>query len=159
MSARPDLAALSADLGAHLARTSREVTEIEALAAAAAGERTALWAIAGRLMSFYTGCEAVLSRAVERFEGLPASGVDSHVRLLQAATLDITGVRPPIIRESTSRALDPYRAFRHFFRHGYGVELEWPRMEAKVRGVRSVHDAFAADISAFRGFLDSAARA
>lgn len=159
MSLRPELRALSADLGAHLVRVEKEVGEIERLAGTTVPDRTALWAIGAHLQPFCSGCEAVLGRAVERFDGLPPHGSDSHVRLLQAATLDVPGIRPPVLSSETAKALDPYRAFRHFFRHGYGIDLEWPRMEEKVRGIRAVHGALLRDVQVFRDFLDAAAGA
>jgi hypothetical protein len=158
MSLRPDLVALSADLAAHLARVSKEMADIEALAGGGAPDRTTAWAITGHLQAFYTGCEVIVRRVVERFEGVPPHGPDSHVRLLQVAVLDVPGARPRVLREETAWVLDAYRAFRQFFRHGYGVELEW-RTEAKVLGIRAATDAVARDVAELRSFLDVAAQA
>ena len=68
---RPELLALSADLQAHLVRVEREVADIEGLVGPDAPDRTVLWAVAGHLQAFYTGCQAILQRVIERFEGLP----------------------------------------------------------------------------------------
>ena len=89
---RPDLLALSAELDAHLARLTREVRDVESLAAAAVTDRTALWALAADLQAFYTACEAIVRRVIERFDGEVPHGPDAHVRLLQAAMRDIEGL-------------------------------------------------------------------
>jgi hypothetical protein len=154
---RPDLIALAADLAAHQARVEREVEDIQSLSAPGEPDRTTLWALAGHLQAFTTGCEAILQRAVERFEGLPPHGADSHIRLLQVAALNLPGLRPPIVQAETAAALDPYRAFRHFFRHGYGVELDWSRMAAKVQGIGVVHTRLVRDLAEFSRFLDALA--
>ena len=76
-----------------------------------------------------------------------------------AASLAIPTVRPAVLRASTANLLDPYRAFRHFFRHGYGVELQWSRMELKARDIQVVHAEMARDIEEFCVFLDAAGAA
>ena len=157
MTLRPDLIALTADLAAHLARVEREVEDIQSLSSAGESDRTTLWALAGHLQAFYTGCEAILQRAVERFEGPPPYGADSHIRLLQMATLNLPGLRPPILQTETAAALDPYRAFRHFFRHGYGVELDWNKMAAKVHGIGDVRTRLVHDLAELSRFLNTLA--
>jgi hypothetical protein len=157
MSPRPDLLALAAELELHLSRARREVASINALASDKTIDERTLWAIAGHLQAFYTGCGTVLSRALEKFEGLPDAGPDSHVRLLQQATLDVPTVRPPIITTQTATALHPYRAFRHFFRYAYEVDLVWDRMAPKAENVSAVFASFEHDVHGFAAFLQTAA--
>jgi hypothetical protein len=159
VSVRPELLALAADLEAHLGRTAREVEEIDELKSPAPPDKRTLWALAGHLQALYTGWETVMTRALERFEGLPPAGPDSHVRIIQAAVLDIPGVRPAILYPQTAVALQPYRAFRHFFRHAYGAELDWERMAAKVEDAARTSERFRQDVLAFCAFLRSAAAA
>ena len=45
-----------------------------------------------------------------------------------------------IIQDSTTQALLPYMAFRHFFSHAYALDLEPERMETLVSGVSDVVD-------------------
>src|SRR2546426_8973799 len=97
MSARPDLLVLAAELELHLSRVRREVVSIAELASEKNIDGRTLWALAGHLQAFYTGCETVITRALEKFDGLPDAGPDSHVRLLQQAALDVANLRPPII--------------------------------------------------------------
>jgi hypothetical protein len=153
MTARPDLLVLAAELTAHLARARREAASIDELKSTEPPDRRTLWALAGHLQAFYTGCETVIIRALEKFEGLPPSGPDSHVRILQAASLDVPDSRPPVVSAETALALHPYRAFRHFFRHAYGVELVWDKMAAKVENASTVFDRFAQDLTSFIEFV------
>ena len=157
MSPRPDLLVLAAELEAHLARARREVASIKQLTADYTVDERTLWAVAGHLQAFYTGCETVIRRALEKFDGLPDSGPDSHVRLLQQSSLDVPAVRPAILSPDTAAALHPFRAFRHFFRHAYGVDLAWDRMVSKVENVGEVFARFEDDIRQFVTFLQAAA--
>ena len=157
MSPRPELLVLAAELEAHVARAEREVKSIEKLASEGAIDDRALWALAGHLQAFYTGCETVLSRVLATFDGLPVAGPDSHLRLLQQSTLDVPTVRPPILSPETADALHSYRAFRHFFRHAYGVDLIWAKMASKVENAGVVFTRFQADVRRFLNFLQTAA--
>ena len=157
MSVRPDLLVLAADLDMHLSRVRKEVISIDGLVSVTNMEDHTLWALAGHLQAFYTGCETVISRALEKFDGLPDEGPDSHVRLVQQAALDVPGLRPPVLSTETAEALHPYRAFRHFFRHAYGVELVWEKMETKARSAATVFAQLEQDIRRFAGFLRTAA--
>ncbi len=157
MSPRPELEELAAEIGLHPAFVRKVV---EGLEAAATGPAGALrdWFAAGHLHSFYTGCESILARALRPFGGAP-EGPDWHPGLLRRVALEVPGVRPPVLRPETARALDRYRKFRHFFRSFYGAALEWREMVDKVRDARATFESFAVDVEAFRKFLLDAARA
>lgn len=57
-----------------------------------------------------------------------------HVDLLRRMKMEITGVRPPLLSEALERDLNELRAFRHLFRHAYGIDLD----PAKVRAVAGI---------------------
>ena len=44
-------------------------------------------------------------------------------------TLDIKGLRPPVISPNTEKVLREYLGFRHLFRKRYGFELDWEKMK------------------------------
>jgi uncharacterized protein YutE (UPF0331/DUF86 family) len=77
-----------------------------------------LAAIATCLHNAYNGIENLLKRVL-KYRGivLPVS-TTPHKDLLAFA------VEQAIISEELSVALDEYRAFRHFFVHGYGILLQ-----------------------------------
>jgi hypothetical protein len=95
--------------------------------------------------------------ALEMNGGLPA-GPDSHATLLARMTRELPGVRPPVLRADTRKALDEYLRFRHLFRHRYGFELEWDRLRPLLERIGSVMIALSADLRAFADTLEELAR-
>ena len=77
-----------------------------------------LAAIATFLQNAYNGMENILKRILKH-KGITVSPSESwHKDLLKIS------VDNEIISRELSERLDEYRAFRHFFVHGYGVMLE-----------------------------------
>ena len=58
-----------------------------------------------------------------------------------------------VLTASTSEALLPFLAFRHFFSHAYALDLEPERMEALVFGAGSVFDLVRRDVKVFMGTI------
>jgi hypothetical protein len=112
---------------------------------------------AGHLHSFYTGCEAVLSRIARALDEMP-EGDRWHQALLAQAAAGREGRRPPIISAETFAALLELLRFRHFFRVAYGVELVPGRLRANADVATGVHDRFRAEVGAFLAALEAAAR-
>lgn len=106
---------------------------------------------------FYTGIEHVFERlAPELNGGLPA-GSAWHRELLSNMTLDLPGIRPPVIRIETAQALEEFLRFRHLFRNLYGFELDWPRLHRLLERLPRAWAAVDADLERFLAFLDAAA--
>jgi hypothetical protein len=89
--------------------------------------------LAYQLHNLYGACEQLFELIARAFE----NRIDArqyHVDLLRRMRTEIEGVRPALL-DSTEleRDLHELRAFRHFFRHAYAVELNpkesksWPR--------------------------------
>lgn len=99
-----------------------------------------LSAMATFLHNSYNGMENLLKRAL-RYRGvaLPASA-SSHKDLLDLA------VESGIITQSLSEALDPYRGFRHFFVHGYGIMLDEAQLMPLVEQLPDVWVRFKAEL-------------
>lgn len=77
-----------------------------------------LAAIATCLHNSYSGMENLLKRVLKSLQiPLPESST-SHKDLLALA------VEHELMSQDLSDALDEYRAFRHFFVHGYGIALQ-----------------------------------
>lgn len=105
---------------------------------------------------FYTGIERIFeSIAPELNGGLPASP-SWHRELLETMTLDLPGVRPPVLRRETAQALQEFLRFRHLFRNLYGFELEWPRLRPLLERLPSTWAAVEADLEHFVTFLEAA---
>jgi hypothetical protein len=109
------------------------------------------------LHDFYTGIEHIFETiAPELNGGLPA-GEAWHRELLTSMTLDLPGVRPPVLREDTAHALDEFLRFRHLFRNVYGFELEWPRVRNLLERLPTAWSEVEADLDRFLAFLDATA--
>lgn len=107
---------------------------------------------------FYTGVERIFENiAPELNGGLPASP-SWHRELLEAMTLDLPGVRPPVLHAGTAHQLQEFLRFRHLFRNLYGFELEWPRLRALLERLPGTWTAVEADLQRFLAFLEAAAK-
>lgn len=81
------------------------------------------------LHDFYTGIEKILESIAKEVDGRILMGEEWHTELLHQMTLDIPGLRPPVISSNTEKKLREYLGFRHLFRKRYGFELDWEKMK------------------------------
>lgn len=113
-----------------------------------------LMACAGYLHHYYTGIESVFERISRAFDGGLTSGGDYHRELLRSMTIEIPDIRPSIISRDLAEELDEYRRFRHMFRHSYGSELRWRKMEPLAKGIDSLTKVLLERISEFMLFVE-----
>ncbi|MDI7267722.1 MAG: hypothetical protein QME96_06995 [Myxococcota bacterium] len=118
-----------------------------------------LHGVGGYLHDFYSAVENGLARVVPALNGALPSGPAWHRALLDATTLDVAGVRPPVLSRRAARSLEPYLRFRHRYRQMYAYDLEWGPISALVGGTRLCWRLVRADLDRFLGFLDAAAEA
>lgn len=105
------------------------------------------------LHDFYNAAENVFKRvASELGEGLPQGG-EWHAVLLRNMTLQISTLRPPVIRDETASLLDEFRRFRHRVRHAYGFTLRWLVLRGLLDEFDEAYQAFVADVRQFVAFL------
>jgi hypothetical protein len=91
---------------------------------------------ASLLSSVYHGVENILKQGLLAVgAGLP-SGAAWHRDLLQSAC------EQGVISTELRDRLVPYMAFRHFFTHAYGFDLDPQRLAPLVRDVRAVCGGF-----------------
>jgi hypothetical protein len=107
---------------------------------------------------FYTGMERIFEKIAPELNGGVPAGPAWHRELLESMTLDLPGVRPPVITRSTALALSEFLRFRHLFRNLYGFELDWERLQPLVARVGTAWEAFASDLARFLEFLDAGAQ-
>ena len=92
--------------------------------------------VATLLHNFYNGIENILKQIV-REKGSPVShGSSWHRDLLDLA------LKHKIINSTDIRSLKQYLAFRHFFSHGYALDLDSERMKPLVKSVKKVFGSF-----------------
>lgn len=81
------------------------------------------------LHDFYTGIEKIFENVAKEIDQRVPMGEEWHSELLHQMTLDIPGLRPPVITAHTEKKLREYLGFRHLFRKRYGFELDWEKMK------------------------------
>jgi len=99
-----------------------------------------LHAMASLLHGFYTGVESIFERIVIHLgEGMP-KGEFWHRDLLEQVAVEYKKLRPAVIDEQLQTTLKSYLDFRHFFRHAYGVNLEWIKLRPLAEGLKKTFD-------------------
>ena len=87
------------------------------------------------LHDFYTGIEKIFESIAKEIDNRIPMGEEWHSELLRQMTLDIPGLRPPVITANTEKKLREYLGFRHLFRKRYGFELDWQKLKKLLFGV------------------------
>ena len=106
---------------------------------------------ASLLHDFYTGLERVFSRIAQELNGGIPNTEQWHRDLLKDMSLDLEGIRPPVISKALLGDLLPFLKFRHLFRNLYGFELDRDKMSPLDRDFRAVS---ARSLSEIRSFLE-----
>ncbi len=91
--------------------------------------------LAACLHSFYGSIERVFEAIVRQIDGAASRGAEWHRELLQAVSVPRAGMRPQIISEESYRTLEPYRSFRHVFRHLYSHHIDPGRIFTLTEGL------------------------
>jgi len=87
-------------------------------------DEKALDSLAYQLHNLYCSFEYLFRIIADHFENHLTDTIGWHTELLKRMKIQIDGVRPALISESTYNLLDELRGFRHVFRHAYGKELD-----------------------------------
>lgn len=114
--------------------------------------------LALKLHNFYTGCERIFQKIADDINGGVPRTIDWHKRLLKIMSLDIEGIRPPVISVATEKALKDYLAFRHVIRNIYGFEIDSERLKRLFAALDKTYKNFNKDITGFLSFLTRLAR-
>ncbi|MGH7859119.1 MAG: hypothetical protein ACREQY_17470 [Candidatus Binatia bacterium] len=140
----------------NLERLVAEAVAASTRFAEAEPSRLELRGIGAIVHDFYTGIERLFETiAPELNGGIPASP-SWHRELLQNMTLDLPGIRPPVVTKATAHLLGELLRFRHLFRNVYGFDLEWARLGALLGRLPVAGRALRQDVERFLAFLDEA---
>ena len=104
---------------------------------------------ASYLADFYMGIERVFQIiATEIYGGIP-QGEEWHKRLLLNMTIDIEGVRPPVISPALYNNLRLFLGFRHVVRQAYGFQLDESKLEELVSSFEDTVRSFSSEVTKF----------
>jgi hypothetical protein len=151
---RGAVAVLEAELRARLVDVSRIADRIEARQEAFDERAEEVDSLGYQLHNLYGAFEQVFEEVARCFENrVDAAGY--HAGLIRRMQLDIPGVRPALLAESTAADLDELRRFRHRFRHAYSADLDPHRVVRLAAMTAPLRRAFARDIEQFLSRLRS----
>ena len=156
---RTVLERLRAEIRSDREAVAKWLDELAALDLHADTRRGTLAQAAWSLHHAYSGIEAILERTMRTVEGSLPEGPDFHKTLLDAAGLSIEGVREPLLSETTVRALHDLRAFRHFVRHAYAVDLDAERLADLQRRTAALRPDLEQDLDRLDSWLEELAAA
>ncbi|MBI5409214.1 MAG: hypothetical protein HZA14_07600 [Nitrospirae bacterium] len=100
------------------------------------------------LHDFYTGVENIFHAIASIVDERIPSGISWHIELLNQMTLNLEGLRTPVISKETAKMLEEYLRFRHLFRKRYGFELDWNNIKKLLRKLKQVYNALERDLKA-----------
>ena len=113
-------------------------------------DAAALRIIGSILHDYYTATEKIFETIAGRIDRSTPQGDKWHKELLEQMTLDVPGLRPPVVTLQTAGALDPLRGFRHVFRNIYGFSLSADKTLGLVRALPAIAAGLKADLQGFR---------
>ncbi len=110
--------------------------------------------MAFRLQRFYSNIENIFERISVEFDGGVPRSERWHADLLFRMTRPRAGRRPIVIDEALWTRLDDYMSFRHVVVHGYAIDFDPERLEAKVANAGETYDMLRAQLDQFFAALE-----
>ncbi|MBC7348188.1 MAG: hypothetical protein H5U00_12220, partial [Clostridia bacterium] len=101
------------------------------------------------LHDYYTAIENVFRAVAGKIDKSIPRGEQWHKELLEQMTLEVPGLRPPVIAPLTAQRLDAYRGFRHVFRNTYGFNLSFAKMRELLEALPDTQKSLARDLEQF----------
>lgn len=108
-----------------------------------------------QLHNLYNAIEYLMEIVAKAFENSVTDLSRWHTQLLDRMGLQIDGIRPALFSEEVIGLLHELRAFRHFFRHAYGIPLDYVRVEQVLFEARELQPLLKQDIQVFVETLKS----
>lgn len=121
-----------------LARAIADADEARTRLAQTPDDHAVLALAAVALHGWYTGLETLSERIARQLDGNVPEGQRWHRELLTQMTVAIPGLRPAVLPTTVVTGLADLLAFRHFFRHAYGIVLDRPRIEARLATLATI---------------------
>lgn len=105
--------------------------------------------VAYQIHNLYNAVEDLLKIVAAHFENQITETARWHSALLQRMTQDIPGMRPRLLSESSYLNLNNMRGFRHFFRHAYGVNIDYDQLAMNLDKARLLRPSLTQDVENF----------
>lgn len=112
-----------------------------------------LESLAYQFHNLYCAFEDLFKIVAKFFENTIEDESRYHIEPLKRMTLDIEGIRPPLISKELASVLDEFRAFRHFFRHAYSYEIDNKKIDLLLEKFEYIKKRYKEDISNFFNLL------
>jgi len=130
------MANLAARVNAELENIKQVLQQLPPAEKLAGLSQLELAGVAALLHNFYNGIENILKQIV-RERGLTIPGTSNWHRDL----LDLA-VKNKVIDAAMAESLSQYLGFRHFFSHGYALDLDHEKMRPLVKSVKKFFSGF-----------------
>jgi uncharacterized protein YutE (UPF0331/DUF86 family) len=102
-----------------------------------------------QLHNLYSAFEDLFKIVADFFENRITERAGYHRELLWRMKIPIAGVRPALLSEESYKLLDSLRAFRHFFRHAYGAELDPKKIALVVEDALKLKKIYSQEVERF----------
>jgi hypothetical protein len=108
-----------------------------------------LESVAYQIHNFYNAIEDLLKIVAAHFENQIADTARWHTLLLQRMSQEISGIRPAFLAQESYLLLNSLRGFRHFFRHAYGVPIDYEQLQINLNKARQLYSYLEQDLDRF----------
>ena len=144
------LTIFKADIQAQMALVNRILTLVEERATGlTADDPIRLESVAYQIHNLYNAVEDLLKLVAAHFENQITDTAHWHTALLQRMTQEVPGIRPALLSEESYIILNSLRGFRHFFRHAYGVPIDYPQLKINLDKARQLNSLLKKDLENF----------
>ena len=113
-----------------------------------------LESVAYQIHNLYNGTEDLLKLIATHFENQISDSTRWHTLLLQRMTQELPGIRPAVLSQKSYLLLNALRGFRHFFRHAYGVPIDYDQLLLNLNKARQLYPLLEQDLHQFLQVLD-----
>ncbi len=108
-----------------------------------------LESVAYQIHNFYNAIEDLLKMVASHFENQISDTARWHSVLLQRMSQEISGIRPAVLSQESYLLLNSLRGFRHFFRHAYGVPIDYEQLQINLKKARQLFPNLEQDLNQF----------
>jgi hypothetical protein len=108
-----------------------------------------LESVAYQIHNFYNAIEDLLKIIAAHFENQISDTARWHSVLLQRMSQEIPGIRPVLLSRESYLLLISLRGFRHFFRHAYGVPIDYEQLQINLNKSLQLYSCLDRDLKQF----------